>query len=554
MDRATECNYRQIPCQKAVNDDNFPQGNQDYIFSVGKPSVWFPGRSYFAIDMTLNGRNNAATVAPTLPPIAAECIAFADNAAGNLWSNAYFRIADQDVSSMTSFIPQCSVLKQRMHQPQAWLKSIGLQTQLLEADFTKRLALTSFASRVGNAATSSAGSNSGARALNYNPSILPLANGASIASTVVTTIAITAPVSTTGAVNPNSVATVTGGATFLGERDVGATLVVNGIEYVIQTVTSTTAVVLTTILGVAVADTADAYLIVNVPPSSYMKNKVRVIYQPPLGVFDMDINDGVFGAGQYRLSLNPNANYKVAALDTTKQSIGSLVGLAATNFADVIINDVKFYMYNAKLDMEEGTTTREFREMMCQPQTLQNNTNLQQFNFTVPSSTRGIAVFCQSQLSGSNAQFPPSKFRLGTAVAGPNDAGNNLSNLQITYGSQTLPNIAWTSALTNGAAPATSTVAVQTLAQRYHDNLLEMDMYDSAGGAECLEDFLKRGLYIYYDFKKDKNDRSTQVQLNVQYGTAPAAGDLVYICVFYTRAVEIITTAGAVVSVRSLNV
>ena len=51
----SELIYREISCQKSVDGSNFAQGVQDYSFSMGQPTGWIPSRSYFRIEMTLEG-------------------------------------------------------------------------------------------------------------------------------------------------------------------------------------------------------------------------------------------------------------------------------------------------------------------------------------------------------------------------------------------------------------------------------------------------------------------------------------------------------------------
>ena len=60
----SELIYREISCQKSVDGSNFAQGVQDYSFSMGQPTGWIPSRSYFRIEMTLDGLGvpNAAGV------------------------------------------------------------------------------------------------------------------------------------------------------------------------------------------------------------------------------------------------------------------------------------------------------------------------------------------------------------------------------------------------------------------------------------------------------------------------------------------------------------
>ena len=127
---------------------------------------------------------------------------------------------------------------------------------------------------------------------------------------------------------------------------------------------------------------------------------------------------------------------------------------------------------------------------------------------------------------------------------------NYLSGLQITYGNTTKPSTKWASKYTT---------TTNQLVQRYHDNLSESGLIFNVGGAESLQDYMNRGLYCLYNFVRDQNDRSTQVQVSVDFSLLDAgnteleANASVYLCAIYDRQTEITTANGTVVSVRSQN-
>ena len=176
-------------------------------------------------------------------------------------------------------------------------------------------------------------------------------------------------------------------------------------------------------------------------------------------------------------------------------------------------------------------------EMMILSKPLSGNNT---YEFSVPSSTQCLAVFFQSPAQGSNSNYPPSKFVM------LKNKQNYLSGLQITYGNTTKPSTKWQSKYD------TST---NQLIQRYHDNLSEAGLIFNVGGAESIQDYMNRGLYILYNFIRDQNDRSTQVQVSVDFSMAEGmeTNASVYLCAIYDRQTEITTANGTVVSVRSQN-
>ena len=134
----SELVFREISCSKAVNGENFSQGVQDYNFSTGAPTGWIPSRSYFRIEMTLEGAGNLAG-GLVLQPTVRQQLAFADSACGNLFDNVYFKGAGQDISTAVNYVGQSNALKNRLQKTGAWLNSIGKSSYMLESDFQKRV-------------------------------------------------------------------------------------------------------------------------------------------------------------------------------------------------------------------------------------------------------------------------------------------------------------------------------------------------------------------------------------------------------------------------------
>ena len=112
---SSELIYREISCQKSVDKENFSQGVQDYSFSVGAPTGWIPSRSYFRIEMTLDGLGVPVNGLGSQPEIR-EQLAFADSACGNLYDNVYFKGAGQDISTVVNYVGQSNALKNRLQK------------------------------------------------------------------------------------------------------------------------------------------------------------------------------------------------------------------------------------------------------------------------------------------------------------------------------------------------------------------------------------------------------------------------------------------------------
>jgi len=136
LEKYLELNWREVTCKRAVNDNNFPLGIQDFDFSVsGSTNAWIPAYSYFRVDATLEMVQADGTVRePTL----ADRTAFALSSPHGLYSNCYFRCGGQDVSTMTSFISQSGALRERIGKSGAWIAKVGRNVAYSDPDFTRR--------------------------------------------------------------------------------------------------------------------------------------------------------------------------------------------------------------------------------------------------------------------------------------------------------------------------------------------------------------------------------------------------------------------------------
>ncbi len=524
----TEHNYREISCQKAVSGDDFVRGSQDFNFSIGAPSVWIPRKSYFKVTLSIKGKNNAILTT-------ADCTALADDVCGSLYNNAFFRVGGQDVSTINNYVAQASILKNRFGRSNAWLKTVGKSASFVDADLGQR---------IGRLAVDTPSD------VTPRPVVLPLGYGVEAKEDLTVALANDGVVTGSLLTTFETILADNLGPVIEGVRLCkNTTLYINGLAFKVRFVTNNRSLNVENAEAVIQAATSDAYFVVQKPYAADCKNTIDVLWQPPLGIFDlMDENkkeNEVLGGGDYRISLNPNSNYKLSALETTRRGTASADPLKAPNplipsstgYFDVVVTDVKFYMAYCKMAIEENKTRQlPLTEMMILSKPISGLSNT--YEFSVPSSTQALAVFVQSPAQGTNCNFPPSKFKL------LNDGQNSLSGFQITYGNTTKPSTKWQSNFDTNT---------NQLIQRYRDNLAECGLITNVGGAEDVRDYLERGWYILYNFIRDRDDKSTQVQLSLDFRNAIETNASVYLCAIYDRQTEITTANGAVVNVRSLN-
>ena len=250
------------------------------------------------------------------------------------------------------------------------------------------------------------------------------------------------------------------------------------------------------------------------------------MWRPPIGIFD---HDGLLGSGDYRIQLNPRADFAKAAVE-------SLTNRTDYTFT---VEDVQFYACIEKSNLAATAVDRLYlTEMQLQTKTLSTGADASNLDFSVPPSTKQIAVFVQNGAAGSNSILPLTKLK---CLANQDE---NLKQLQITYANVNKPSTNWSSEYVTPK---------NYLTQRYLDTILYSGMVESEGGAESFEEWKKRGAVYLFDFSRDSEDRSSHCQLQMQFGNMEANTN-VFVCSFYTRTVEVTTTNGFISSVNSLSI
>lgn len=255
--------------------------------------------------------------------------------------------------------------------------------------------------------------------------------------------------------------------------------------------------------------------------------EIYQMYQPPIGIFN---HSKPMGSGDYRIQFNPNPNWKTSCVESLSGSNPKL--------HDVYFVSIEFYLCTIKMDI--GATGGESIELTeHQVYSKGISTGETNFDFTVPSSTKAISIFVQGAIAGTDTRIPLSNF---TTL----DYGErSLRSLQISYGSVTKPPTRW-------ASKYDLMTGVNQLQQRYYDSLIESDQAFNDGGAEPFSHWLMSPM-IHYSFERDSEDRASQVQLQIDYGTMETKSNL-YIVAHYTRRIDWTITNGFVSSVNARSI
>ena len=497
--RWPEGSLSEVTCMRSVQGPSFSSGNQTFVWSVGSPNIFVPSESYFVLDVSVTSAGKQ--------PLMSDEIALSTDPGACLYNNAYAKVGGQDVSSVTNFLSQASIVNNRLKKTKTWTETVGKSIHGLEPSFLERQKAIAYDAK-----------------FTYDQASL-----VNVATNPAATIAITA------------LGVVTGVNTLFGSNSFDR-IIYNGIHLKVTGITSDTTATVEitqqlTANGNIAAATVDNFQLYSGDSSDALgNNRQFIVWQPPIGFFDYS---EPMGSGDYMIQLNPNSDFKKSAVQSL---VAKTVGNGVGQF-DFVVNDVKLYIATYKHNIPDTPVIMGLRESLVQSKTLSGGT--EQFQFTVPPSTVGISFFVQANAAGSSTEYSPTY--LGT----DGDEQNLISSYQITFSNKTVPQTRWAGVLdTIGATP--DQISRCTLQQRYHDTFTEAGLIEY--GPESLDDWVKGGQVVYNNFVRSSEFRATQVQFSITSATAYTVPTKLYIIAHYKTSTEIQTSMGMITSVRSLSV
>ncbi len=502
-----EQNILQINCQRAIGNNYFTQGTQDFMFSVAGNQKWSPSRSYFRARATLQVTDdNTANPVVWRNPVESDGIAFAEGFMNNVYSNAYCFASSVDISSLTQFCGQASMLKHRLTKSKPWLDSIG-KTHFLNADFSDRVALTA--------------SDGTSGLVNISETKTWEQLGLQDTDTI------------TCAVNQLTVETATAV-----DFKVGDVIETYGHRLTIEVVSKTaqgydlTVTPKAPIAGVEVAKANGFTRIRYIKHSEHGFNSVETIFQPPIGIFS---TDSAMPSGSYRISLVPKSDL-LSAVETKAP-------LPAKKEFKVSIDSLYFFMsvFRSETSFDNGTYYLSLDEMNISTKTLNQGMGQNSLNFTIPSSTIGIGAFVQDVGAGTNSVVPPSKFKSSDS------SSDAIKTIQITYSNVSKPVQNFDSDLSVSVNPANA--SKQYLTQRYIDSAINSELYHVS--CETFDDYLTRGPIYYYSWIRSADDRSTEAQLQCTFNNLQGTNNI-FLTAIYRNLIKISVENGLITSVAKL--
>ena len=315
--------YLEVSCKRDVTYGQFGSGLQDYVFSVGRPNVFYPSKSYMRFQVAVSGALTAQTGSAVVQPTVQQQIALAEGCIANAYNNANFLAGGQSISQINSFFPQASAVERRTSHSGAWLEKIGSYVYGYNGDRSSRIAAISATT---NASQIGIGLSEGKESI-YRPTDGKTPDTATVALTAV------------GGV-------VAGVGTAFAAADVGSDIMIAGSRFRIATFTSATAITVSAVASANIAATAEWYLTRrNLNHSTQARNTIQVLWKPSaLGIFRCD---KALGSGEYSLQLNPDSNYQKTMIEYPYSSTTGY-GPNTSSPYSIAILDAKLYIAMGK--------------------------------------------------------------------------------------------------------------------------------------------------------------------------------------------------------------
>jgi hypothetical protein len=251
------------------------------------------------------------------------------------------------------------------------------------------------------------------------------------------------------------------------------------------------------------------------------KSELELIWRPPLNIMDVE---HCLPAGKYSLVLNPiNASqYKLNTVLTSGEATKVAGAGGAFNFE---ITDVYLYIHTVEGEVVSNKSyALDLQNIRCQADKVQG-ASLNQRYFDVSPSTTSLAVAYQDarlqDTRTSASYFTCGAADLTNSPFGSGKLQNNVNRFFISYGGMQKPS--------PDADPQYDTTT-DRIAERYYETMLESLMAYDPAGPETYQEWLRRGLYMLYNFPKSGDDASTRVQVNSQFSAE--TGDNMRILLF----------------------
>jgi len=258
------------------------------------------------------------------------------------------------------------------------------------------------------------------------------------------------------------------------------------------------------------------------------KNAFELIWQPPLGFFE--VSHAIPPGGDLVCEFTPEnaGSFKKLVIESVLRDLNastvSGLGSVAGDF-NVSIDQLQMYVYVVEAEcFDDGHYFLDLHQTRCQVDTMAtNSTVLTQKNFDVHGNTTALALAFQDQLTGVDSRRSSSKFKIRPSPAAPDGQELLLTRFYLNYNGFQQPCPDFDGEYKYN--PQSQISQSQFVAHRYVDNLFQSNGYHAEGGAESLADYMARGMFHYFTWPKDSDEKSTRVNVNYRFSAPFGVGE-----------------------------
>jgi hypothetical protein len=259
------------------------------------------------------------------------------------------------------------------------------------------------------------------------------------------------------------------------------------------------------------------------------KNTISVLFTPPLGIMSSNV---LIPTSDIRLDIMPKSSKNGAfEFDTATSAITP----------SLMIKHVYFYAYVFTTDRvyKSGRYFLYLDELNVSAKPLLQGTSQTTHTFSIPSSTISIATFVQDAQSAtpSALNIPPSVFKNRDYTSA------DIKSLMLTYSNLSKPTILYSTEFSDDT---------QGVVQRYFQMASNANL--DMTSLESFDSWLNRGQVWYTTFVRSSEDRSTSLQVQIEFNSSIPAHSQLFIAVFYRQCVAITVENGFVSNVERLAV
>jgi hypothetical protein len=522
--------FRQITANRDITGDNFSQGNIQFNWKLGGTTWFLPSMSYFRIRCTLT--QVRANNWQLMPIIESSELSPNMGLAANLFQSVEVRLNGTPIERIGARLPQVDALKTRMNKSKAWLDSVGASVNFWDYDHNRRkqnCAINGYMAQ-------SSGAGQAEYGRSYDGNAFGMQSGINQVQYAANTNLLTF--------------VVNGGADIdLSRRQVlrsGDLILLGPVQLEVVNAISPLIALVRPVGGAGNADVGLDTLAHNhfsVKPIAHSsnnaiipKNSFEIIWQPPLGFFEL--THAIPPGGDWVVEFSPEsvAYFKKRAIESLTHDLTpatiSGAGSVETNF-NFSVDQMFLFLYTLESErFDNGSYLLDLKKTQCQVTTMMNDsTALTQKDFSVHENTTALILAFQDQLSGVDTRYSASKFKLRNNRASPDGQELLLSRFYISYNNLQQPSPDFDGGYKFD--PRSSVTQSQFLAHRYVDTLLQSNGYHTEGGAETLSDYLARGMFHYFTWPKDSDEKPTRVNVNYQFSAPFGQGEQPHILLFH---------------------